>query len=103
MGSVAINPIIYAELSPAFGDPTSLDARLAELTVERLQLPYDAAFLAGRAFLRYRRSGGLRRSPLPDFFIGAHAQVAELTVLTRDANGFETYFPTVRLISPTEH
>ena len=80
-----------------------MDAGLEELMLERLNLPYEAAFVAGRAFRRYRRAGGVRSSPLPDFFVGAHAEVADFTVLTRDVSRFRTYFPTVRLISPTEH
>ena len=103
IGAVGINPVIYAEISVRFGDHASLDAGLNELTLERLQLPYEAAFLAGRAFRRYRRAGGVRSSPLPDFFIGAHAEVAEITVLTRDVSRFRTYFPSVHLISPPEH
>ncbi len=103
IGAVGINPVIYAEISVRFGDHASLDAGLNELTLERLQLPYEAAFVAGRAFRRYRRAGGVRSSPLPDFFIGAHAEVADITVLTRDVSRFRTYFPTVRLIAPTEH
>ena len=103
IGAVGINPVIYAEISVRFGDHASLDAGLNELTLERLQLPYEAAFLAGRAFRRYRRAGGVRFSPLPDFFIGAHAEVAEITVLTRDVSRFRTYFPSVHLISPPEH
>ena len=103
IGAVGINPVIYAEISVRFGDHASLDAGLNELTLERLQLPYEAAFLAGRAFRRHRRAGGVRSSPLPDFFIGAHAEVAEITVLTRDVSRFRTYFPSVHLISPPEH
>ena len=76
---------------------------MLDCALTRLGLPYEAAFLAGRAFRRYRRAGGVRSSPLPDFFIGAHAEVAGLTVLTRDVSRFRTYFPTVDLISPTEH
>ena len=102
-GEVGINPIIYAETSLGFRAPETLDAELDAIAVTRLGLPYEAAFLAGRAFRRYRRAGGVRSSPLPDFFIGAHAEVAGLTVLTRDVSRFRTYFPTVRLITPTEH
>lgn len=103
IGAVAINPIIYAEISAGYRDSVTLDSYLDELNLDRLRLPYQAAFLAGHAFLRYRRRGGVRSSPLPDFFIGAHAEVADLTVLTRDVSRFRTYFPSVRLISPTEH
>ena len=103
VGVVGINPVIFAEISVRFEDPASLDAGVDDLMLTRLQLPYEAAFLAGRAFRRYRRTGGLRSSPLPDFYIGAHAEVADLTVLTRDASRFRTYFPSVRLITPAEH
>ena len=103
VGEVGINPVICAEISVRFEDPASLDAGLNELTLTRFQLPYEAAFLAGQAYRRYRRAGGARSSPLPDFYIGAHAEVAGLTVLTRDVSRFRTYFPAVRLVSPTEH
>lgn len=70
--------------------------------MQRLELPYAAAFSAGRAFLRYRQSGGQRHSPLPDFYIGAHAEVAGLTLLTRDVARYRTYFPSVKLIAPKD-
>ncbi len=103
LGAVGINPIIYAEISSGYGDSAALDACLEELDLARWSLPYEAAFLAGHAFVRYRRRGGARSSPLADFFIGAHAQTADLTVLTRDVSRLRSYFPSVRLISPTEH
>ena len=103
IGVVGINPVILAEVSVRFEDPASLDAGVDALMLTRLQLPYEAAVLAGRAFRRYRRAGGLRSSPLPGFYIGAHAEVADLTVLTRDVSRFRTYFPSVRLIAPAEH
>jgi predicted nucleic acid-binding protein len=96
----AVNPIIYAELCAAYRTVTELDRALSGWPVERLPLPYEAAFPAAQAFLSYRRKGGERRSPLPDFYIGAHAMVAGLTLLTRDAPRYRTYFPKVRLISP---
>ena len=102
-GEVGINAIIYAEVSVDFRAPETLDAALGGCGLTRLELPYEAGFLAGRAYRRYRRAGGLRRSPLPDFYIGAHAEVAGLTLLTRDVSRFRTYFPSVPLISPTEH
>ena len=102
MGVVGINPVIYAEVSVRFADRASLDAGLNELMLERFGLPYEAGFLAGRAFRRYRQAGGVRSAPLPDFFIGAHAEVAEFTVLTRDVARYRTYFPSVRLVSPTD-
>ena len=99
-GSVGINPVVYGEISVRFQDATTLDAALDALLLERLPLPYDAAFLAARAFLRYRRSGGPRRSPLPDFFIGAHAQMAGFRLLTRDLPRVQTCFPSVSPVSP---
>lgn len=99
-GRLAINPIVYAEVSIGFSRIEDLDAALPEDTFSRLQLPWAAAFLAGKCFLRYRRSGGVRRSPLPDYFIGAHAALEGLTLLTRDARRYATYFPTVTLITP---
>lgn len=97
---LAINPVIYAEVSVDAATIEELDEQLPERLYRRLPLPYEAGFLAGKAFIRYRRSGGKRRSPLPDFYIGAHAAVSELTLLTRDASRYRTYFPTVRLVSP---
>jgi predicted nucleic acid-binding protein len=97
---LAINPVIYAEVSVHFSHIEELDAVLPSSAIDRESIPFDAAFLAGRAFLSYRRRGGVRRSPLPDFFIGAHAAVARYQLLTRDAARYKTYFPTVSLISP---
>lgn len=97
----AVNPIIYAELSAAYRSATERDRALAGWPVQRLNLPYEAAFPASQAFVRYRKDGGQRRSPLPDFYIGAHAQTAGLTLLTRDATRYRTYFPKLRLISPS--
>ncbi|OAI44299.1 DNA-binding protein [bacterium SCGC AG-212-C10] len=99
-GGIAINPIVYAEVSMGFETSDPLDEFLARMGVERLELPYEAAFLAGRAFVGYRRRGGERRSPLPDFYIGAHASVAGLSLLTRDAACYRTYFPEIELIAP---
>jgi len=99
-GGGAINPIIYAEVSLAFGHERELDAQLDSLAIAKLPLPYGAGFLAGRAYLRYRRRGGERRSPLPDSYIGAHAQVDGLALLTRDPDRYRSYFPSVTLVSP---
>ncbi len=96
----AVNPIIYAELSAAYRSASELERALFGWPVQRLPLPYEAAFPAAQAFLRYRREGGQRRSPLPDFYIGAHAQALGLTLLTRDASRYRTYFPKLRLIVP---
>jgi predicted nucleic acid-binding protein len=97
---VAINPIIYAEISSGFATIADLDQDLSPVTFRRLALPYEAGFVAGRAFVEYRRRGGARTSPLPDFYIGAHAAVLGLTLLTRDARRYASYFPKLRLISP---
>lgn len=97
---LVINPIVYAEVSIAFARIEDLEASLPADYFERQTLPWEAAFLAGKCFLAYRRRGGSRRSPLPDFYIGAHAAVAKMALLTRDAARYRTYFPTVRLIAP---
>ena len=96
----AVNPIIYSELGAAYKSAAELERAISGWPVQRLPLPYEAAFPASQAFLRYRREGGQRRSPLPDFYIGAHAQVAGLNLLTRDASRYRSYFPKVRLITP---
>jgi predicted nucleic acid-binding protein len=99
-GPLYINPIIYAEVSVRFTKVEDLEDALPPQDFRRAALPWEAAFLAGRAFLEYRRQGGVRSSTLPDFFIGAHAAVDELVLLTRDAARYRTYFPTVELLSP---
>lgn len=101
-GVVGINPIVYAETSLAFANTDTLDRHLGTLMLVRLPLPYDAAFRAGRAFLRYRRAGGVRSSPLPDFYIGAHAETQRLTLLTRDLGRYRSYFPSLKLVTPLE-
>ena len=97
---VGINPIIYAEIASGFATIDELDRHLGADAFRRLPLPYEAGFVAGRAFVEYRRRGGLRTSPLPDFYIGAHAAVSGLMLLTRDARRYTGYFPKLRLISP---
>lgn len=99
-GRLIVNPVIYAEVSVAFARIEALDALLPEEVFRREPIPFDAAFLAGKAFLAYRRRGGARTSPLPDLFIGAHAAVRGYRLLTRDRGRFGTYFPTVDLIAP---
>ena len=99
-GLLVINPIIYAEVSVRFERIEDLDAALPPAVFQRVPLPWEAAFLAGKSFLAYRKRGGRKRSPLPDFYIGAHAAVAGMTVLTRDVARFQTSFPTVQLIAP---
>ena len=99
-GLLVINPIIYAEISTRFERIEDLDEALPSSYYRRLPLPWEAAFLAGQCFLKYRRRGGSRRSPMPDFYIGAHAALAGFTLLTRDARRYRAYFPTVRIIAP---
>lgn len=98
---LAVNPVIYSEVSIGFNRIEELEEALPEELFQRLQLPWEACFLAGKSFLKYRRSGGNRRSPLPDFFIGAHAMVEGMTLLTRDAARYRSYFPELKLISPS--
>ena len=97
---LVINPIVYAEVSVGYDRIEDLDDALPADIFRREQLPYVAGFLAGKAYRDYRRRGGTRTSPLPDFFIGAHAAVSELRLLTRDAGRYRSYFPTVEVISP---
>lgn len=99
-GRLAINPIIYAEIAAGFDRIEVLDEVLPDEVFHRLPLPWEAGFLAGRCFVEYRRRGGARAAPLPDFYIGAHAAVDGLTLLTRDAARFRTYFPRVGLVAP---
>jgi predicted nucleic acid-binding protein len=99
-GMLVINPIIYAEVSVGFERIEELDDVLPADSFRRDPLPWEAAFLAGKCFLAYRRKGGARRSPLPDFYIGAHAAVSGLPLLTRDPRRYRTYFPRLRLLTP---
>lgn len=99
-GPVAINPIVYAEISAGFERIEDLDDAVPESEVAREPLPWEAGFLATKAFLAYRRRGGERRSPLPDFSIGAHAAVRGHRLLTRDTARYRTYFPSVDVIAP---
>jgi predicted nucleic acid-binding protein len=98
--ALAINPLIYAEVSIRFERIEDLEDALPEQDFLRLPLPWEAAFLVGKCFLRYRRRSGGRRSPLPDFYIGAHAAVAGLVLLTRDATRYRTYFPGLEIVAP---
>jgi predicted nucleic acid-binding protein len=97
---LAINVILYAEISVRFSSPAILDQTLNELGVTVLPIPRAAAFLAGKAHLDYRRKGGTKGNVLPDFFVGAHAAVLGCPLLTRDIRRYVTYFPTVPLIAP---
>jgi predicted nucleic acid-binding protein len=99
-GPLGVNPVIYAELCLGFESEPQLEATLSGAGVRRLVLPYQAAWPAARAFSAYRKRGGTRTAPLPDFFIGAHALVDGLTLLTRDARRYRTYFAGLRLVAP---
>jgi predicted nucleic acid-binding protein len=99
-GRLVINPIVYAEVSTGFSAIEDLDDAVPVTDFEREPLPYSAGFLAGKAFLVYRRRGGKRQSPLPDFYIGAHAAVSAYRLLTRDAVRYRTYFPSLELLAP---
>jgi hypothetical protein len=98
--ALVVNPIIYAEVSIGYARLEHVEAVMPGDRFRREALPYDAGFLAGKAFLDYRRRGGTKTSPLPDFYIGAHAAVRQYRLLTRDATRYRTYFPTVELIAP---
>lgn len=98
-GALVINPVIYAEISVHYSTIELVEDALPA-TLVREPIPYSAAFLAGKVFLTYRRHGGQKRSPLPDFFIGAHAAVAGYRLLTRDATRYRTYFPRLAIIAP---
>ena len=98
--ALAINPIVYAEVSIGFQTIESLDQALPDGFYSRSPLPWEAAFLAGKCFLAYRRRGGLRRSPLPDFYIGAHAAIEQLALLTRDVSRYRTYYPKIEILGP---
>ncbi len=97
---LVVNPIIYAEVSVRFTTIEELDAALPAAIFRREPLPWEASFLAGKVFLRYRRAGGARSAPLPDFLIASHAAVAGYRLLTRDPRRVRRYFPTVELMQP---
>jgi hypothetical protein len=103
LGELVINPIIYAEVAASFSTQRKLDEALGVDRYKREALPWEAALNAGRAFLSYRRSGGQKRSPLPDFYIGAHADVRGYYLLTRDSARYRQAFPTLKIISPETH
>ena len=98
--TLVINPLIYAEVSCGFDRIETLDDALPPSYFVREPLPWPAAFLAAKAFLAYRRRGGIRRAPLPDFYIGAHAALSGYTLLTRDPRRYRTYFPALRVLAP---
>ena len=98
---LVVNPIVYAEVSVGFARIEDLEEALPAEYFRRDPLPWEAGFLAGKCFASYRRRGGSRRSPLPDFYIGAHALVGGMPLLTRDPARYRTYFPKLRLIAPS--
>ncbi len=100
-GPLYINPIIYSEVSIRFSTVESLEDALPHEDYRREPIPWAAAFLAGKAFLSYRRNQGTKTTTLPDFFIGAHAAITERQLLTRDVNRYRTYFPTLELLAPS--
>src|SRR5690606_20802537 len=100
LGPLGINDVVYAELSVRYRDIADLDAMIALAQLDHLPIPRQALFLAGKAFQAYRRTGGSRTGVLPDFFIGAHAAVAGLTLITRDAARYRTYFPNLAVRTP---
>jgi predicted nucleic acid-binding protein len=97
---LVINPIIYSELSLTFSSAEELDEVLDGMKLPVLEMPKPALFLAGKAFVQYRRSGGAKNNVLGDFFIGAHAAVSDLPLLTRDTRRYKNYFPSVKLVTP---
>ena len=97
---LCINQIIYSEISIGFKKIEELEVAISSSGFQMLEIPKEALFLAGKAFLGYRKNHGEKRFPLPDFYIGAHAAVSGLELITRDKNRYQTYFPTVRIISP---
>ena len=99
--TLIINPIVYAEVSIGYTTIEALDAVLPATLYQREPLPWESGFLAGKSYLQYRRRGGLRTSPLPDFYIGAHAAIGRLALLTRDAARYRSYFPKVEILAPS--
>ena len=98
--SLYINSVVYAEVSIGFDQIEAVDEAIAQMGIKVIEIPREALFLAGKVFLQYRRNKGTKRSPLPDFFIGAHVLVSEFALVTRDLQNYETYFPQATLIFP---
>jgi predicted nucleic acid-binding protein len=95
-----INSIIYTEVSIGFNKIEEVEKAVSELSMKVIEIPREALFLAGKAFLKYKRNKGIKNSPLPDFFIGAHALVSKFNLITRDSAKYNTYFPSLKLIHP---
>ncbi len=100
--SLFINSIVYTEVSIGFNRIEELDGAISQLGIKVLEIPREALFLTGKAYLKYRQNKGTKKSPLPDFFIGAHASVSSFELITRDLSKFKTYFPLIKLIHPYE-
>lgn len=103
VGALVVNPVIWSEISVRFPMEADLAESLAGLAVHKAQISFEAAFAAGKAYLAYRQNGGSRERTLPDFLIGAHAQVAGHRLLTRDASRYRSYFPDLEIIAPDTH
>jgi len=103
LGNVVINPLVYAEICAGYPSQRHVDQALSTSIYRRENLPWEAAFNAGRAFVTYRRSGGVKRSPLPDFYIGAHAELRGYSLLTRNPSHYRQYFPNLKIIAPDTH
>jgi len=95
-----INSIIYTEISIGFSNIEDVEKAISELGLKVLEIPREALFLTGKVFLKYRRNKGTKTSPLPDFFIGAHATVSQFELITRDSGKYKTYYPRLKLINP---
>lgn len=95
-----INSIVYAEISIGFNQIEEAENAINQLDIKVLEIPREALFLAGKVFLQYRKNKGTKRSPLPDFFIGAHVSVSKFSLITRDTKNYKTYFPQIKLIQP---
>lgn len=102
-GRVVINPLVFAEVAGAYTIQAEADRAISAAIYRRENLPWEAAFAAGRVFRTYRRADGSKRSPLPDFYIGAHAEVRGYVLLTRDPSRYRSYFPSLKIIAPDTH
>ena len=100
LGILYINSIVYSEISIGFKRIEDLESAIAKASLQMLEIPKEALFLAGKAYLKYKKRKGTKRTPLPDFFIGAQAAVQNLDLITRDVSRYQSYFPTVKLITP---
>lgn len=101
-GELFINPIIYTEISVGYTEWAELDKVIEIMALTWEDMPKEALFLAGKAFLSYRRNHGTKNRPMPDFYIGAHAHVNDYVIITRDVSRYKTYFPSVKLVVPDE-